>query len=143
MPPYDGRPMPKEDLEARLAAVTREFVAKVVQVIRNASFAEVAALPEPSAAESAPTTRSGARSAGSKAGQKNGARTRRSAAGRAELGERVLTALRSEGRAMGVRDLSSALGMSPDALAAPLRELRAAGRVRKQGDKRATKYSAA
>jgi hypothetical protein len=138
--------MPKEDLEARLAAVTREFVARVVQVIRNASFAEVAALPGPrpgsnaSSPSSAPTPRSGPRSNGGGGGQKNGVRSRRSAAGRAEVGERVLATLRSEGRAMGVRDLSSALGMSPDALAGPLRELRAAGHVRKQGDKRATKY---
>jgi hypothetical protein len=40
-----------------------------------------------------------------------------------------------------VRALSSELGVAPDLLATPLRELRAAGRVTKHGDKRATTYS--
>lgn len=135
--------MPKQDLEARLAELTREFVTRLVQVIRNASFAEVAALPDQA---SPPKPRSTARSseaASSSAERKAGPRARRSAEGRAELAERVLGALSGAGKAMGVRDLSSALGVAPDALAAPLRELRTAGRIRKHGDKRATKYSEA
>ncbi len=135
--------MPKQDLEARLADLTREFVTRLVQVIRNASFAEVAALPD-GGGSPAPrvAVRKGA-AAASAAETKPGPRARRSAEGRAELGERVLSALSNAGKAMGVRDLSSALGVSPDALAAPLRELRTSGRIRKHGDKRATKYSEA
>jgi hypothetical protein len=135
--------MPKQDLEARLADLTREFVTRLVQVIRNASFAEVAALPDP---PGSPAPRSSARSgsAGPGAAEKKAPpRARRSAEGRAALAERVLSALSNAGKAMGVRDLSSTLDVTPDALAAPLRELRTAGKIRKHGDKRATKYSEA
>lgn len=135
--------MPKQDLEARLADLTREFVTRLVQVIRNASFAEVAALPDPPGSPaSRSTSRSG--SAGpSAAEKKEHPRARRSAEGRAALAERVLSALSNAGKALGVRDLSSTLDVTPDALAAPLRELRTAGKIRKHGDKRATKYSEA
>jgi hypothetical protein len=127
--------MPKDDLEARLAALTHTFVAQLVDVIRNASFAEVAALPGTSAGSPRPPSRVAAKS-------KNGApRTRRSAAGRAELQDRVVATLGSAGKSLGVRDLSNALGVKPEALAAPLRDLRAAGSIKKHGDKRATKYS--
>jgi hypothetical protein len=129
--------MPRDDLEARLAALTQEFVIQLVDVIRNASFAEVAALPGAGSGPPRPPSR-GAAATHSKNGTP---RKRRSAAGRAELQDRVLATLTDAGRSLGVRDLSSALGVTPEALAAPLRDLRAAGRIKKHGDKRATKYS--
>jgi DNA-binding transcriptional regulator YhcF (GntR family) len=42
---------------------------------------------------------------------------------------------------LGVRALASALRVEPNAIATALRELRAAGRIRKHGEKRATTYS--
>ena len=42
---------------------------------------------------------------------------------------------------LGVRALSSELGVAPDLLAVPLRELRVAGRIQKHGEKRNTTYS--
>jgi hypothetical protein len=135
--------MPRQDLESRLAEITREFVTRLVHEIRNASFAEVAALPdggEPSTA--APRAIPRAPASKAKVGA-TGRRTRRSAEGRAEVGERVLAALDRAGKPLGVRDLAEAVGLSADALAAPLKDLRTSGRVRKHGDKRATKYSAA
>jgi hypothetical protein len=53
-----------------------------------------------------------------------------------------MKALRGAGGALGVRALSSALGVPPDILAVPLRELRDKGLIQKHGDKRATTYSA-
>jgi hypothetical protein len=44
---------------------------------------------------------------------------------------------------LGVRALSTELGVAPDLLTAPLKELRDAGRIAKHGDKRATTYSIA
>jgi hypothetical protein len=141
--------MPRQDLESRLAEITREFVTRLVHEIRNASFAEVAALPDHgnhsagaahTPAARAPSNKS--KDAAALAGPK-GRRTRRSAEGRAEVGERVLAALERAGKPLGVRDIADAVGLSPDALAAPLKELRTSGRLRKHGDKRATKYSAA
>jgi hypothetical protein len=132
--------MPKDDLEARLAALTQTFVAQLVDVIRNASFAEVAALP---GAGGAISPRPPARGPAAAAKTQNGApRRRRSAAGLAELQNRLVAALSNAGKSLGVRDLSDALGVKPEALAAALRDLRAAGRIKKHGDKRATKYSA-
>jgi hypothetical protein len=69
-------------------------------------------------------------------------RLRQTAQHRAELGDRVVHALEQAKGPLGVRALSSELGVAPDLLAAPLRELRAAGRITKHGDKRATTYSA-
>jgi hypothetical protein len=131
--------MPKDDLEARLSALTRAFVAQLVDVIRNASFAEVAALPGSGGAIPA---RGPARAPVAAKSQNGAPRRRRNAAGLAEIQDRVLEALGSAGKSLGVRELSSTLGVKPEALAAPLRDLRTAGRIKKHGDKRATKYSA-
>lgn len=128
----------KGDLEARLAELTREFVVRLVREIRNASFAEVAALPEERPAGGSPPR---PRADRAEAGPRSVPRKRRSAAGRAELAEQVIAQLGKAGKPLGVRDISSALGVTPEAIAAPLRELRAAGRIRKHGDKRATRYS--
>ncbi len=134
-------------LEAQISALMQEFVARLVDVIRNASFAEVASLSVPRAA--APAARPGPgrpkRGAAAPAAPSSNGRSagRQTAARRAELGERVLQALAGASQPMGVRALSSELGVAPDKLAVPLRELRAAGKIRKHGEKRATTYSAA
>jgi hypothetical protein len=160
--------MARPTLEAQLASFTQEFVAKLVDAIRNASFAEVAALSVPAVGlatgpsrashaarasraplpsthrERAPSSAPASHvtgSAGSQADTKNGRRARQTAAHRAELSDRVVAALRHASTPLGVRALSSELGVAPDMLAAPLRELRAAGRIRKLGEKRATTYS--
>jgi hypothetical protein len=128
-------------LEAQLTRLTQEFVHKLVEAIRNASFAEVAALRPPTNGIAAP--------AQPRKGRKPAAPThpahagRQTAAKRAELAERVVGALKDAKQAMNARALSSELGVAPDLLAAPLRELRAAGRIKKHGDKRATTYSMA
>lgn len=132
-------------LEAQLTALTQEFVARLVDAIRNASFAEVASLSSSSPTRPAATRPAasreprGARPAAASAGRGG----RQTAARRAEMGERVMTALREASQPMGVRALSSELGVAPDVLAVPLRELRAAGKIRKHGEKRSTTYSAA
>ena len=130
--------MPKHPLEAQLLALTQEFVAKLVEVIRNASFADVAALPGTS---SVPLSRERApiRSRATPA-DKGG---RQTAARRAEIGERVLEVLRRHRQPMGVRALARELGVLPDLLAVPLRELRAGSKIHKHGEKRATTYSVA
>ncbi len=128
-------------LEAQLTALTHEFVARLIEAIRNASFAEVAGLsarPRRSTDAARPKPSAPIATASGKAG-----RARQTASHRAELGERVVDALRGASAPMGVRALSSGLGVSPDRLAGPLKELRAAGKIRKHGDKRSTTYSAA
>lgn len=126
-------------LEAQLTRLTQEFVHKLVEAIRNASFAEVAALRPPTNGLEAPAEpRRGRKAALIQRPARAG---RQTAAKRAELAERVVVALKEAKEPVGVRTLSSELGVAPDLLAAPLRELRAAGRIRKHGDKRATTYS--
>ncbi len=131
-------------LEAQLTALTQEFVAKLVDALRNASFAEVAQLSTAHVPSRSGTTGRPPRE------PRNAGRTgpanpagRQTAAKRAELGDRVVGALRTASQPIGVRDLSTELGVAPDALAVPLRELRAAGKIRKHGEKRSTTYSAA
>jgi hypothetical protein len=135
--------MPKQDLEATLTALTQEFVGRLVQAIRNASFAEVAALPTPRAAASPPRTRTDGRKRVEGANQTHNAAEpgRQTAARRAELSERVVRALRGAGQPLGVRALSTDLDVPADVLGTPLRELRSAGRIKKHGEKRATTYS--
>jgi len=126
-------------LEAQLTRLTQEFVHKLVEAIRNASFAEVAALrPGTNGVAEASPQRRGRKPASPPRPARAG---RQTAAKRAELAERVVGALKEAKQPMGVRTLSSELGVAPDLLAAPLRELRAAGRIKKHGDKRATTYS--
>ncbi len=143
--------MPKPSLEDQLASLTQEFVARLVESIRNASFAEVAALQAPRVVAGGGPPRPARRPAGPAASAGTAAeppaaaarRTRQTAAHRAELGERVIKVLQSAGQPLGVRALSSELGVAPDLLAVPLRELRDKGLVRKHGEKRNTTYSAA
>jgi hypothetical protein len=127
-------------LEAQLTALTQEFVAKLVDALRNASFAQVAAL-SPARATPTARTRGPKRAAAGVAPEGGGGR--QTAARRAELGDRLVGTLRKAGQPMGVRALASELGVPADVLAAPLRELRAAGKVRKHGEKRSTTYSTA
>ncbi len=133
--------MPKKSsLEDDLASLTSEFVGRIVATLRNASFAEVAALAPPARARveiPRPTRSSPALSP-----KTHGKRTRRGAGERAEVAEQLADVLRKAGEPLGVRALSSALGVAPDRLAGPLKELRDAGRVKKHGDKRSTTYSA-
>jgi hypothetical protein len=125
-------------LEAQLTALTQEFVTRIVDVIRNASFAEVASF---SPGRLAPSTDGRRPAAPPPAASRRGGR--QTAARRAEIGERVITALREASEPLGVRALASQLSVAPDVLAAPLRELRSAGKIRKHGEKRSTTYSAA
>jgi predicted Rossmann fold nucleotide-binding protein DprA/Smf involved in DNA uptake len=136
--------MARTDLEERLEAITRQFVREIVLALRSASFADVAQLQvTPSAPvrpRGRPPTRVSATPARPPASEKKP--VRQNADRRAELGERVLKVL--EGKdPLGVRALSSELGVPPDLLTAPLLELRAAGRIAKHGEKRATTYSLA
>jgi hypothetical protein len=135
--------MPKPDLEATLTALTQEFVGRLVQAIRNASFAEVAALPTRGAVAGPPHTRIYGRKRieGTSQTRQAAESGRQTAARRAELSERVVRALRDAGQPRGVRALSTDLGVPPDVLGTPLRELRSAGRIKKHGEKRATTYS--
>jgi DNA-binding IclR family transcriptional regulator len=123
-------------LESQLTALTLEFVGKLVEAIRNASFAEVAGLSlrGPTAEAKGKRVVQPAASA---------PRGRQTASLRAELGDRVLDALRAASGPLGVRALASELRVPTDRLAVPLRELRSAGKIRKHGEKRSTTYSAA
>jgi hypothetical protein len=132
--------MPRTALEEELTTLTREFVSRIVAAIRNASFADVASLSS-SEATPAPAPRPAARP--SRARPTNGgagSRSRQTADKRAELATRVLHALAKAGEPLGVRALSSELHVAPDLLAAPLKELRTAGKIAKHGDKRAARY---
>jgi hypothetical protein len=134
--------MARTTLEAQLTDLTAEFVARLVQVIRNASFADVATLS--AAKGTPPATRRGPREEAPRTRRTNriGAKTQRQTKShRAELGERVVKTLTEAHKPLGVRALSSELGVAPDLLAVPLRELRAAGRIQKHGEKRNTTYS--
>jgi hypothetical protein len=139
-------PSPGGGLEARLAELTAEFVANLVEAIRSASLGEVAALSMArvqalaKAGVQVPAAPGGGRSAMRQAAQPGG---RQTAERRAEIGQRVIETLEAAGKPLGARVIASELGVPVDLLAVPLRELRAAGRVQKHGEKRATTYSAA
>jgi len=135
----------KSSLEAELEAITREFVARIISTLRNASFAEVASL-SPTLERPRISIPRPKRSAPALSAPEEPARARRPRQGadkRAELREHIVQALRQSGSPMGVRALSSQLHVAPDLLAVPLKELRAEGRVAKHGDKRNTTYSVA
>jgi predicted Rossmann fold nucleotide-binding protein DprA/Smf involved in DNA uptake len=133
-------------LEVQLNEITREFVAKIVSTIRNASFAEVAGygpLDEPAGAKKvtsrpaiSPTTPSGA-------ARKSGRKPRQTPEKKAELLSRIVNILAAADEPLAVRAIARETGAPADALAGPLLELRDQGKVRKHGDKRSTTYSLA
>ena len=129
-------------LEAELTALTRRFVSDIVAMFRRASVADVAGFSwseAPRRRESAPPKAQevdGVRTRGP------GRRPRQTADKREELGERLVKVLQKAGEPLGVRALSSELNVAPDLLAAPLKDLRAAGRISKVGEKRNTRYAA-
>ncbi len=135
--------MTKNALEDQLAVLTREFVGKLVEALRNASLADVAALSSDS--RTRPEREARATKPREVRQQEPAARRpgRQTAARRAEMGEQLIRALRQASGPMGVRALATELGVDPATLAVPLRELRDAGQIRKHGDKRATTYSLA
>src|SRR6185312_8209553 len=129
--------MARNGLEAKLEGITRAFVMEIVAAIRGASFAEVAELQVPGAAPRAARAASPKPTRVTATPKKSGGdKTRQTADRRAELGERVIKTLERASSPMGVRALSSELGVAADLLAVPLRELRAAGRIAKHGEKR-------
>ncbi|MDB4995146.1 MAG: hypothetical protein JWM74_2578 [Myxococcaceae bacterium] len=133
-------------LEAQLTEITREFVARIVETIRRASFSDVAGY----AGETRSVQRPRARAATAPkrereapvAPARRGRKPRQTIEKRAELGERILSILTAAGGPLGVRAIASEAGTAADLLATPLRELRQGGKIRKHGEKRNTTYSA-
>ena len=122
-------------LENELERLTRDFVAQILRTIRNASVADVAGVGgAPGAAPKARKTREP---------REAPARSRRTSSAKDALADRVLGVLSQASAPMGARAIASELGVPADQVAAPLKALRDAGRVRKLGDKRATTYAAA
>ena len=138
--PKNGAPT---GLEAELAAILQEFSGRLIEAIRNASFADVASLTQPSSRPPLASPRRGPGRPSKEAMRDTPSRVRQTASRRAELGDLVVRALEGAGRPLGVKALSTELGIAADRLAMPLRELRVAGRIKKHGEKRATTYSAA
>ncbi len=127
-------------LEAALEEATREFVSKILTILRSASLGEVASLgaSEPTPAPRFSPPRGPARSPGRP--PRAAAATRANAS---DLADRIVDALRKAGEPLGARPIADAMGVSVDELAKPLLALRESGRIVKQGDKRATKYALA
>ena len=123
--------MGRSRLEEEIEAATRQFVSKLVELIRSVSSAEVAALGAEPSKPRRPTT-----SVVGKPPQR-----RASAPGGSDLKERALATIRDAGRPIAAKSIADALSVPADKLAKPLKELRDAGEITKHGDKRATKYS--
>jgi predicted Rossmann fold nucleotide-binding protein DprA/Smf involved in DNA uptake len=137
--------MSKSPLEAQLEAITREFVFRIVTALRNSSLADVAGLQAPSGSVARRTASVERAKRPLKEPVRNtnpAGKPRQTADHRAELGARVLEALEHGSEPMGLRAIATAVGVPSALLAAPLLELRAAGRIKKQGERRTTIYSA-
>jgi hypothetical protein len=144
--------MARNGLEEKLESITRQFVVQIVSAIRGASFAEVAELQVPGAprAQRVSTRSTATRVSASPAAVPSSpaksagpGRPRQTADRRAELADKLVQTLGRAAEPMGVRTLATELGVAPDLLAVPLRELRASGKIAKHGEKRATTYSMA
>ncbi len=98
--------------------------------------------PHSASGRSSPASSRGSSASSASAAREASGRPRQTAERRAELGERVLAALLEASEPLGVRALAGELHVAPDLLSAPLLELRAAGKLTKHGEKRATTYAA-
>lgn len=136
--------MSRTALEAALEEATREFVSKILMILRSASLGDVASVgrggedaPGPAPHFSAP--RGPGR--GKPTRERAPRAPRATSASTAELADRTLDALRRAGGPMGARAIADAVGAAVEDLVKPLKALRDDGRIVKQGDKRATKYA--
>ena len=145
----DTGPMPAKtrktqpSLEAQLHEITREFVARIVSTIRNASFAEVAGYAPAERLPAADKVVSKLTISGSSAPAKSGRKPRQTAEKKAELLTRIVSILKAADEPLAVRTIARQASTPTDLLAGPLLELRDQGKVRKHGDKRNTTYSLA
>ena len=130
-------------LEAELTALTRRFVSDIVALFRRASVADVAGLSWSDPPRKREAARKGSDGVDGQRTRGPGRRPRQSADKREELGERLVKVLQKASQPLGVRALSSELNVAADLLAAPIKDLRAAGRISKIGEKRNTRYTAA
>lgn len=127
-------------LEAQLEQATREFLTRVLTILRSASLAEVAAVNVGrSSGPSRPSPASAARPEPTFV-RRRGPRPKTNSL---DLEAKVLELLGQNGEPMAARALADRMGVPLDALAKPLKQLRDGGKIEKQGDKRATKYSLA
>ncbi len=128
----------RSTLESQLASISSEFVTRIVTAIRGASLSDVVAFSSKNGNGQAILEATTARLKSSSGGR----RPRQTADRRAELADRIVRTLATSGEPLGARAVASELGVPADLLAAPLRELRAAHRIRKYGEKRNATYAA-
>ena len=124
--------MMRSSLESQLEDATREFVGKILTILRSASLADVASTQvgtgRPTVTgEREPSTRRRRTSP-------------RSAHPSIDLIPQIVDALTTHGSPIAARTIADQLGVPLDRLAKPLKQLRDEGKIEKRGEKRATKY---
>lgn len=126
-------------LEGQLEVAATEFVRKILSILRNASLADVAGVGVGTSAAPQPAVRAPKFSTPRGPGrprQPSGAVT-----ATANLVPKILEVLASASGPTPARTIADQLGVSLDALAKPLKQLRDERRIVKQGEKRASKYA--
>lgn len=140
--------MARNGVEAQLEEATQEFVRRILGILRNASLAEVAAVGVE--ADAAPLRPHGSTSSGGSSrmptfsaprGPGRKPRQKSDEPSADSLAPKIMDALAGGVGPVPARTLAERLGVSLDALAKPLKQLRDEGRVIKRGEKRASKYS--
>ena len=118
-----GKPMARSELEDRLEAITRQFVREIVAALRSASFADVAQLQVNDGARARPRGRPPTRVSASPSPRNSTPGERKACAGtpdgrptRRAGGTGAESAREEAGQSLGVRALSSELGVAPDLL---------------------------
>jgi hypothetical protein len=130
--------MSRQTLDAQLEEATRDFVGKILGILRNASLGDVASVQTGAGSQNRPTlTGSEGRSPRTEPTRRRGPKPRVSST---ELEGRILEILGARREPVPARALADELGVPLDALGKPLKQLRDTSRIVKRGEKRASKY---
>jgi hypothetical protein len=143
--------MNSTDIQSKIQAASNQFVAEIVAVFSEA-FASVAsdlAVKAPAKAKTAAikhagksTAKAPAKPVAAKTAKpaKPGKRIRRSEDQLVADGEKVVKLLASNKKGLRVEQINKMLGASTSKLARPILMLLAEGKIRKEGERRATVY---
>ncbi len=126
-------------LEGQLEDAAIEFVRKILSILRNASLADVAGVGVGTSSAPQPAARAPKFSAPRGPGRPRQPSGAVGATG--DLVPKILDVLASASGPTPARAIADQLGVSLDALAKPLKQLRDEHRIVKHGEKRASKYA--
>lgn len=132
------------DLQSTLEKLAQQFAKDVLMALRGSSLDELARLGSAGPARAPKVAATSRREpSGTAKRARTGRLARRSAGDIDKVVERIVALLADASTGLGAEALRAKLGVSSKELPRPLQQALESGRIRKEGERRATRYFAA